>query len=262
MTLFHALVLGVIEGITEFLPVSSTFHMIVAAKFLGIPQDEFTTFFEVFIQAGAVLPLVVMFAKELLLDRKLLIKVVAGFIPAAVIGLILHKIIKSVFFSADWLMVAMFIGVGLLFILIEWLLKKQKLLAEKSLAEITTFESMKVGFFQALAVVPGVSRSGATMAGGMLSGLNRESAAKFSFLLAIPTIFAASALDLFQSREMLAGITSEQWTMIAVGFLSAMVVGWLCVKWLLGYLKQHGLAWFGWYRVIAGVMLLSWMLLK
>ncbi len=260
MTMFQALVLGIVEGLTEFLPVSSTFHLIVTSKFLGLSQDEFTKFFEVFIQAGAILPLVFIFCRELLTDRKLLAKVAVGFIPAAIIGLLLHKVIKTVFFSADWLMVAMFIGVGLLFVVVERLISRQKISLTKTLDELPLPAAVKIGICQALAVIPGVSRSGAAMLGGILLGLNREAATKFSFLLAIPTILAASALDLIQSREMLGQLQTEQWQVIGVGFMSALVVGWLSINWLLQFVRQHSLAWFGWYRVVAGVVLLAMML--
>lgn len=247
--------MGIVEGLTEFLPISSTFHLLMAAKVLGIEQTEFAKFFEVFIQAGAIIPLLVMFWQELVKDRKLLVKIGAGFLPAAVIGLLLHKLIKTVFFATDWLMIAMFIGVGLLFVLIEWLVKQRKLVCEQSIHQLTIPAALKTGLFQALAVIPGVSRSGSTMMGGMLVGLTRSAAAKFSFLLAVPTILAASALDLFQSREMVLQLTTVEWQALMVGFITSLVVGWLSIHWLLTFVKKHSMAWFGWYRVVAGIAL-------
>lgn len=256
MTILQAAVMGVVEGLTEFLPVSSTFHLIMTANFLGLPQDEFIKFFEVFIQAGAIVPLIFLFCKELLTNKKLFMMVVAGFIPAAVIGLALHKVIKTVFFATDWLMLAMFIGVGLLFVVAEWLIARQKVALSKTLADLAIPSALKIGLCQALAVIPGVSRSGGTMLGGLLLGFSRETATKFSFLLAIPTILAASALDLFQSREMLVQLTTEQWQAIGVGFITSLIVGWVSVNWLLRFVRQHSLAWFGWYRVVTGIVLI------
>jgi undecaprenyl-diphosphatase len=256
MTILQAAVMGVVEGLTEFLPVSSTFHLIMTATFLSLPQDEFIKFFEVFIQAGAIVPLVFLFCKELLTNKKLFLMVVAGFVPAAVIGLALHKVIKTVFFATDWLMLSMFIGVGLLFVVVEWLIARQKVPLSKTLADLAIPAALKIGLCQALAVIPGVSRSGGTMLGGLLLGFSRESATKFSFLLAIPTILAASALDLFQSREMLGQLTTEQWQAIGVGFITSLIVGWMSVNWLLRFVRRHSLAWFGWYRVVAGILLI------
>lgn len=213
------------------------------------------TFFTVFIQAGAIIPLLVMFWQEIRRDRTLLFTVMAGFVPAAVIGLILHKLIKTVFFTTDWLMLVMFIGVGLLFVLVEQLVKQHKLRSSDAMHDLTIPSALKTGLFQALAVIPGVSRSGATMLGGMVMGLTRSAAAKFSFLLAVPTILAASALDLFQSREMVLQLTATEWQALAAGFLTALVVGWLSINWLLNFVKNHSMAWFGWYRVVAGIAL-------
>lgn len=208
MTLIQAFVLGIVEGLTEFLPISSTFHLLMTAKVLGIEQTEFAKFFEIFIQAGAIIPLILLFWRELIKDRKLMLKIVAGFLPAAIIGVLLHKLIKTVFFSTDWLMIGMFIGVGMLFVVVEWLAQQQKLHCKDSIHDLSLMNALKTGLFQALAVIPGVSRSGATMMGGMVLGLTRSAAAKFSFLLAVPTIMGASALDLFQSREMVFQLTS------------------------------------------------------
>lgn len=255
MTLFQALVLGIVEGLTEFLPISSTFHLLMTAKVLGIEQTEFVTFFTIFIQAGAIIPLLVMFWQEIKQERRLLFTVIAGFMPAAIIGLILHKLIKTVFFATDWLMVVMFIGVGLLFVLVEHLVQQQRLRSSDSMHDLKIPNALRIGLFQALAVIPGVSRSGATMLGGIVVGLTRSAAAKFSFLLAVPTILAASTLDLLQSREMVLQLTVSEWQILAVGFLTALVVGWLSINWLLSFVKKHSMAWFGWYRVVAGILL-------
>jgi undecaprenyl-diphosphatase len=261
MTIFQAGLLGLIEGITEFLPISSTFHLIFASRALGVVQTDFTKFFEVFIQAGAILPLVYMTLKEFWRNRRLFWLTVVGFLPAAVVGLVLHKVIKGVFFESPWLMVSVFVIVGIGFLLVEQLIAQGKLRLHKKLTQLSWFEAIKIGLFQALAVIPGVSRSGSLMAGGMLLGFTREEATKFSFYLAVPTILAAAVLDGWQSREVLLQLGQSEWWQLAVGFGVAMVSAALAISWLLKYVRTHSLAGFGWYRLALGAVLVSWLLM-
>jgi undecaprenyl-diphosphatase len=261
MSLFHAFILGLVEGLTEFLPISSTFHLIFTSHFLGLTQTDFTKFFEVFIQAGAILPIVLISLKEFRKNRHLFWLTVVGFIPAAVVGLVLHKIIKGVFFESPWLMVIMFMAVGILFLVLEWLIQQKKLQLNKKLEQLAWPQALWIGVCQALAVIPGVSRSGSLIAGGMAFGLTREQAVRFSFLLAVPTILAASALDTWQTRSILTTLSVNDWQALALGFSVAFVSAWASIEWLLRFVKTHTLTSFGWYRLGLGAIIVAWLLM-
>lgn len=261
MNILQAIILGIVEGLTEFLPVSSTFHLIFSAKLFGLQTSDFLKLFEVFIQSGAIFALVFIYAKMLLTNKKLLISVTYAFIPTAVVGMVLYKVIKGFFFEADWLMLTVFILVGILFILLERYLKNNQIALIKNCDHLTPRDSLIIGTSQALSVVPGVSRAGSVIVSMMLLGYKREEAAKFTFLLSLPTIFAASALDLYQSRELLATMTGG-WGLLATGSIIALLVAYIVVKWFTSYLASHTLEIFGWYRLIfGGVILLTMALL-
>lgn len=262
MTFIQAGILGLVEGLTEFLPVSSTFHLIFTSRLLGLPQTELQKFFEVFIQAGAILPLIISSIRVFWQEKKLFWLTAVAFLPAAGVGLALHKIIKGVFFESPWLMVTMFILVGVGFLILERLISQKKLQIQGEIKNLSWIEAIKIGFCQALAVIPGVSRSGSLIAGGLIFGLSREQATRFSFLLAVPTILAATVLDTWQSRQILAQITLVDWQMLAVGFVVSFGSAWLAIEWLLRFVKTHSLAWFGWYRLGLGLILVSWLLLS
>lgn len=248
MNILESLVLGIVEGLTEFLPVSSTFHLIVTSKILNLESSEFVKLFEVVIQSGAISALFFLYAKTLLQDYKLFKNVIISFVPTAVIGLIFHQVIKSVFFESNGLILGAFTIVGVLFILLERLYFKQGDKLRKSCTELTGVQSLLVGIAQAFSVIPGVSRAGSVIVAMMLMGYKRSEAAKYTFLLSLPTIFAASALDLYQGRELLAAIDSG-WTLVLVGFLAALFSAYFVVKWLIAYLSSHTLEIFGWYRL-------------
>ena len=246
MNFLHAIVLGIIEGATEFLPISSTFHLIWSAKLLGLVPTDFSRLFEVFIQAGAVGAVVFLYFRTIISDKKLMLKVFASFIPTAVVGLLLYKVIKQFFFNNDFLQLAVFLIVGLIFILYEKFGSHKD--NKKGLEMLTYTDAIVVGLVQALAVIPGVSRAGAVILGLMFLKVRREEAAKYSFLLAIPTIFAASALDLFKMRDLLIN-NSGNISLLLVGTIAAFISAMLVVKWLIKYLQGHSLANFGWYRI-------------
>lgn len=260
MTFFHAVVLGLVEGLTEFLPISSTFHLLFAARVMGLAETEFLKFFQVFIQAGAILPLVVSSLQAFQKERKLLWLTAVAFLPAAVVGLVLHKLIKGVLFESTWFLVICFMLVGVAFLVLERAVSQKKLKLQRELKQLSWAEAIKIGLFQALAVIPGVSRSGSLIAGGMLLNLTREQATRFSFLLAVPTIFAASALDTWQSREVLQTLTQNEWGMLAVGFVVSLISAAFSVRWLLQYVRTRGLVSFGWYRLALGTLLLVWLI--
>jgi len=257
MNLIHAILLGIIEGLTEFLPISSTFHLLAATKILGIPNTDFSTFFAVFIQAFAIVPVIFLFGREWLNDKQILLKVLVSFIPTAVVGLVLNKVIKEVFFASPWLMLASFFTVGLLFLGVELLIKKEKFQLKHSIADMSWIQAFMIGVIQAFAVVPGVSRAGAVIVGMMLFGFKRDEAAKYSFTLAVPTILAAAGLDLIKSRSVLTGgAMSQNLLLLSAGSITAFISSFIIVNWFIKYLKTHSLNIFGGYRIVmAGVLL-------
>lgn len=256
MNILHSLVMGVVEGLTEFLPISSTFHLIMTARILSLPSTDFLKLFEVVIQSGAVGALLFLYAKTLLSNKKLLQSVIYSFIPTAVIGLVLYKIIKTVFFEADWLMLSAFVIMGLVFLFLEGYLRQSGQQLTKTCESITPSHALLIGTAQSLSVVPGVSRAGSVIVAMMMLGYKRDESARYTFLLSLPTIFAASALDLFQGRDLLMS-QSNNWGILAVGFLTSGIVAYLVMRWFIRYLQSHTLEIFGWYRLImAGILLL------
>lgn len=250
MNIFQSVILGIVEGLTEFLPISSTFHLIISSKMLGLSQTDFLKLFEVVIQSGAIFALILIYTKTLLKDRQLLINVIYSFIPTAVVGFFLHKIIKSVFFESNWLMLTVFIGMGLLFLLLEKYISN----LDKSCKDLTRKDTILIGLAQATSVIPGVSRSGSIIVAMMLLGYKRDEAAKYTFLLSLPTIFAATGLDMWQSRTLLLS-QADGWELLAVGTVVSMIVGFVVVKWFTKYLETHTLKVFGWYRLIVATAL-------
>ena len=251
MNILHSLILGLIEGLTEFLPISSTFHLIITSKILGLGSSDFLKLFEVVIQSGAIFALLLIYTKTLWSDKKLLLNVIYSFIPTAIVGFVLHKIIKTVFFENNWLMLSVFIVMGIVFLLLEKYIGK----LDKDCSKLTRTDAVLIGLAQATSVIPGVSRSGSIIVAMMMMGYKREEAAKYTFLLSLPTIFSATALDLVQSRALLLSQTGG-WKLLVTGTLMSMVVGYLVVKWLTSYLATHTLKIFGWYRLAIATLLL------
>lgn len=249
----QAIILGVIEGLTEFLPISSTFHLILASKLLGIPQTDFVKLFEVFIQAGAIAAVALIYGKELLKDRELMKKIILSFFPTAIIGFLLYKIIKNIFFESSVLMIGMFIFVGLVFFLVEELVKRKKIRLNERLTSLTVGQALLVGLIQSLAVVPGVSRAGAVIVGLMMLGFRREDAAKYSFFLAVPTILAASIYDLYKMRSTLTG-NIDSLVLLVVGSIAAFVTAYLVIRWFINYLRKKTLRAFAFYRFIIAII--------
>lgn len=254
MNFLHAIILGIVEGITEFLPVSSTFHLIFAAKILGLQQTNFEKLFEVVIQSGAILSVLLLYIKTVLEDHELVKKVLVAFIPTAIVGFVLQKIIQDVFFESTPLMLSAFIVVGIIFIVYEFLLANKKVSLSRSLSSFTYIEALIVGGMQAFAVVPGVSRAGAVILAMMFLKFKRSEAARFSFLLAVPTILAAGGLDIIKMRHDLFA-SAQNIPLLLVGTVVSFVCAYFVVKWLIHYLQTHSLAGFGWYRIVAGILL-------
>jgi undecaprenyl-diphosphatase len=256
MNIIHSIILGLVEGVTEFLPVSSTAHLIITSKILNIAQSDFQKFFEVFIQGGAILAVVVLYFQYILKHRQVLKHVIISFIPTAIVGLGLYKIIKKFFFESTPLIAMALIIVGLVFIVVEYLVKNKKIKLTKNIKDVTIKSAILIGLAQSLAVIPGVSRAGIVIIAMMIFGYEREDAALYSFLLAVPTILAASALDLFKSRELLFTLGGADWTFLIVGLIISTITAYLSVKWLIGYIKKHSLIPFGIYRIALGIIVL------
>ncbi|HTL48288.1 MAG TPA: undecaprenyl-diphosphate phosphatase [Verrucomicrobiae bacterium] len=256
MNVFHALVFGIVEGITEFLPISSTGHLILTARLLGLQQTDFIASFEIAIQVGAILAVVVLYARRVFADFEIAKRVAAGFIPTAVVGFVLYKIIKKILVTgAPVVLVSLFVG-GIIMILIERVYR-EKPGASEDLKSITYRQAAIIGLAQSLAMVPGVSRAAATICGGMLLGLKRKTVTEYSFLLAVPTMLAATALDLLKHG---ASFSGADWQVLAVGFVVSFAVAILAIRFLLALIKNHGFTSFGVYRILAA--LAFWLLVK
>jgi undecaprenyl-diphosphatase len=262
-SLFVALLLGIVEGLTEFLPISSTGHLIVAGSLLGYTGEQ-AKVFEIVIQAGAILAVCWEFRVRLLAvargfgreprANRFVMNLVVAFIPAAVLGLAFNNAIKAALFAPVPVACAFVLGA----FVILWAERRQR--AHPDTVRIDDIDAMrwtdalKVGFAQALALVPGTSRSGATIIGGMLFGMSRKAATEFSFFLAIPTLFAACAYEAVKNRDLLA---TTDLPAFGVGFAAAFVSAFLCVRWLLRYVSHHDFTPFAWYRIAFGAAILA-----
>lgn len=259
MTLPQAVVLAIIEGLTEFLPVSSTGHMIIGSSVMGIASDEFTKLFTVAIQFGAILSVVFMYWKKFIPKGDITAivdfykKLIVAFIPAVIFGLLLKKRIDLLLENVIVVAVALFVG-GVIFIFLDkWFHKSE----EKGMDRVNSDGSaLKIGMFQVLAMIPGVSRSAATIIGGITQGLNKKAAAEFSFFLAVPTMFAATVKDLYDYHKAGFTLDQEQIKLLAIGNVIAFVVALLAIRTFISYLTQHGFKVFGYYRIIAGAAII------
>jgi len=258
VVLLKALVLGVVEGLTEFLPISSTGHLILAGDLLGF-NDEKAKVFEIVIQTGAMLAVVWEYRERfgralvgLARDRaaqRFALNLVVAFIPAAALGLAFSKLIKAYLFHAVPVALA-FVAGGLV---ILWVEKRQRRATVENVDDMTWRDALKVGIAQAFALIPGTSRSGATIIGGMLFGLSRRAATEFSFFLAVPTLIAAGAYDFWKNRTL---FNSGDLGIFAVGSVAAFASAFLCVRWLLRYIASHDFTPFAWYRIVFGAVVL------
>lgn len=252
MTIFHAILLGIVEGVTEYLPISSTFHLILTSKILGLTQTNFLKTFEVVIQGGAILTVLTFFTPKIIKKTNLLFKLSLSFIPTAIVGVLLYKTIKNIFFENFALQLSVFALVGVLFILFEKIYKPN---LTRSISLLTNKEAILIGLVQALAVIPGVSRAGAVILGLMFLKIKREEAAEYSFLLAVPTLLAAAGLDLIKSAPYILE-QSVNINLIMIGFLCASISSYLAIKWLVFYLQKNTLVNFGIYRLILTLLIL------
>lgn len=249
MNLIQTLIMSAVEGITEFLPISSTGHLILTAQILNIEQTQFVKSFEIIIQLGAILAVVLIYYKTLL-NKKIWPQVLIAFIPSAVIGFILYKFIKDVLIGNSLIVViALFVG-GLAFIIIEYLHKDKKQ-GEGSIEDISHKNAFIIGLFQSISVIPGVSRAGSSMLGALLLGINRKTSAEFSFILAVPTILGATVLDITETRL---SFTSNELFLLMVGFIGSFIFAFISVKWLIKYVGNHSFTIFGIYRITMAII--------
>ena len=258
-----ALILGIVEGLTEFLPVSSTGHLILVGDLLDF-NDERGKVFEIVIQTGAMLAIVWEYRRRfgtvlagLNTDRnarKFVLNLVVAFMPAAVLGPAFSRYIKAYLFKPVPVALAFIVG-GLIILAVERRAKPIVTIAEVD--QMSWKDALKVGFAQALALIPGTSRSGATIIGGLLFGFSRKAATEFSFFLAVPTLIAAGAYDLFKHRSLL---SASDFDLFGVGFVAAFISAFACVRWLLRYIANHDFVVFAWYRIAFGiaVLLTAW----
>lgn len=255
MTIFQAVILGIVEGLTEFLPISSTAHLILMSQLLNIPVTEFTKLFEVVIQSGAILAVVILYIRLVLNNRLLLSQIIVSFIPTAIAGFVLHDTIKNVFFESNMLIaIALFMG-SLVFLVIEYMIKKKHVILSEELQKMTYSQAFFIGLIQAFSVVPGVSRAGAVIVIMVLLKYKRTDAAIYSFLLAIPTIFAASVFDLIKTDLSLFSHGSSV-LIITVGFLSAFLSAFFVVRWFIQFLQSKTLIPFALYRIMLAVLII------
>ncbi len=249
MNIFESIILGVVEGLTEFLPISSTGHLILTSTLLGIEQTEFLKTFEIVIQLGAICAVLSLFWRSLL-NIEVLKRLFIAFIPTALIGFLAYPFIKGVLLESPLtVVVALFLG-GIALIVFE-LFHTEREDAAGSVQEVSYKQSFIIGLFQSIAMVPGVSRSAATLVGGLLMGIKRVAIVEFAFLLAIPTMLAATGYDVLKSYE---NLSSDNLPILAVGFITSFIVAILAVKFLLSYVKNHSFIAFGIYRIILAAL--------
>lgn len=251
MNLFQTIFLSLVEGITEFLPISSTGHLILTAHILNIPNTEFVKSFMIIIQLGAILSVVFLYYKDLL-NKKIWPPIITAFIPSAVIGLLFYHFIKSYLLGNSMVTVIMlFIG-GVAFIVVE-LWNKKRIEDDKDIKiqDISLTKSFILGIFQSISIIPGTSRAGSTILGGLTLGISRKASAEFSFILAIPTMLAASMLDVYETKL---DFTNQELLMLSIGFVLSFIFAALSIKFLLKYLQNHTFIPFGVYRIIVAVV--------
>lgn len=258
MDLIDVIILAIIEGITEFLPVSSTGHMIIASSFMGIETEDFTKLFTIIIQLGAILSVVVLYWKHFFQSLDFYFKLMVAFIPAAVLGFLLNDVIDQLLESPITVAISLLIGGFILLKVDSWFKGNEDFDPKNPTAhtEISYLTALKIGFFQCLGMIPGVSRSGASIVGGMTQKINRKTAAEFSFFLAVPTMLGATvkkSYDFYTQGWVLSG---DQVNYLIIGNIIAFIVAFLAIKSFISFLSKKGFKLFGYYRIILGITLL------
>jgi undecaprenyl-diphosphatase len=259
MSIIQAIILAIIEGITEFLPISSTGHMIIGSSLMGIASDPFTKMFTVAIQFGAILSVIVLYWKKFIPrgnsfqeTLKFYLKLIVAFIPAAVIGYMLDPIIDRLLERVDVVGYALILG-GIFFLFMDKIFSNNETYSDQT---VSYPAALKIGFFQTIAMVPGVSRSAATIIGGMTQGFNKKTAAEFSFFLAVPTMFAATIYKMFKFYDNGGAFGASEVTALIVGNFVAFIVAILAIKSFINFLTNNGFKIFGYYRILVGLLIL------
>lgn len=255
MTIYHSIILGIVEGITEFLPISSTGHLILASDLLKIVKTDFLSSFEIGIQLGAILSVVVLYVRKNTFRMNIIKPLGIAFLPAVFFGLLFYKLIKTYLLNNPSVVLwSLFIG-GIAIIIFELFYKEREQSVDQ-FDRIKTKSALIIGLFQCLAMVPGVSRAAATIIGGLTAGLKRKTIVEFSFLLAIPTMLAATGLDLIKTSI---NFTAGEWLQLFVGFAASFIVALAAIKFLLKFIQNHTFILFGVYRIL--IALLFWFII-
>lgn len=260
MTYLQAIIIAIVEGLTEFLPVSSTGHMVIVSSLMGIQSDSFTKLFEVVIQLGAILSVVVLYWRRFLQSFDIYFKLAVAFSPAAVFGVLFYKHIKEILEKPLVIAAILLLGGIILLFVDKWFAKNEHI--DNAKADITYKNAFIIGCFQVLSMIfPGLSRAAATIIGGLTQQLNRQKAAEFSFLLAVPTMAAASLKEGYEFfKETQAGaippLSTDQLWILGLGNVVAFIVALIAIKTFIGFLTKHGFKVFGWYRIAVGLLIL------
>jgi undecaprenyl-diphosphatase len=250
MNWLHVVLLSIIEGLTEFLPISSTGHMIIASTLFGIQEDQFVQNFEILIQFSAILAVAVLYWKQLLNKKHLIMKISLATVPLLIIGFLFKSKVEALLSETKVVAASLIVG-GLVFLIFEKYIVDES--RDRKYENLTLVECLKLGLFQCFALIPGTSRSGATIIGGLILKLSRKEAAEFSFLLAIP---ALSAITLYKTYKILPTIQSEQITYLTVGSIISFCIAYAAMKYFIHLVTKYGFRFFGWYRIILGCLVL------
>ena len=254
MDFITAVILGIVQGISEFLPISSTGHMILASHLMGLKHTEFLKSFEIAIQAGTILSVVVLYGRTLLVDIEVIKRLIVAFLPTGILGLTLYRVIKGYLLGSEAVVLWSLLIGGIILVVFEWQYREKENAASE-IRDISYKNALIIGLFQSIAMIPGVSRSASTIVGGLMLGLKRKTIVEFTFLLAVPTMLAATGYDLIKSGSQ---FSAGEFQYLLTGFVTAFVVALLSIKFLLRFIKTHTFIPFGLYRI---VMVICWVLL-
>ena len=257
MNYLDVVILGIVEGFTEFLPISSTAHLIITSALLEIPSSAFLSSFIIAIQLGAIASVVAVYWRTIVFDRETMQRVAVAFIPTAIIGFVLYKTLKS-YLIDNMLLIACALLVGGVILVVYEYMEKRESTAVISDSPIPYGTAFIIGCAQALAIIPGVSRAGATILSGLMLGISRAQIVEFSFLLAIPTMITATAYDLYKSGSSFA---AGEWELLGVGFIVSAIAAYAAVRFLIKYISNHTFEAFGWYRIALGIVILAYLTL-
>ncbi len=254
MTIFEAIILAIVEGVTEFLPVSSTGHMIITSAMMGIKNDAFTKVFEVSIQFGAILSVVIIYFKHFFKDLQFYVKLFCAFLPTAILGLLFSDMIDTLLEDVFVVACSLLIGGIILLFIDKWFAKNET----EGTEEVNFKSAFLIGCFQSLAMVPGVSRSAASIIGGLTQKITRKAAAEFSFFLAVPTMFAATAKKLYDFSKVPTDVQAltDNINLLLIGNLVAFIVAIIAIKFFISFLTKYGFKMFGYYRIVVGAVIL------